>query len=427
MKAAQPGGGLRQGALSASTALISSPSVPSLASFAGDGGFLLAKEGAGLAGRGVALRISLPKGLADPDAPAVVSATLSAISTDDQVGLPGCGPVAIAALPFDPLAPAELVVPEVLLGRASDGTTWLTTVGPDCEIPRSATMLSEADPSEAVQEWAPDSFELISVVPHPAWCETVAKAVASIEQGSLEKVVLARQVKVVANRPILASSVLGRLSQLYPSCGIFSVDGFVGASPELLLRKTSSAVVSQPLAGTVARSGDGASDSRSERELLASPKDRREHALVVESVRELLSPFCEDLSLPETPSLVRLRNVSHLGTLVEGRLRSPAPSSLALAAALHPTPAVAGAPRDSALEFIRAHEDMDRGRYAGPVGWVDANGDGEWWVGIRSATLEGSTATLSAGVGVVRGSEPREELAETQLKLQALLAAVVRP
>ena len=184
---------------------------------------------------------------------------------------------------------------------------------------------------------------------------------------------------------------------------------------------------SHPLAGTIPRSGDPHADQALADALMASPKDRAEHEWVVRDVVVGLGQWCETLDVPETPSIVSLRNVSHLGTLVQGTLVEDAPSALGLAAVLHPTAAVGGTPRDAALAWLASHERLERGPYAAPVGWVDARGDGEWVVGIRSAVVLGASARLFAGVGVVDGSDPATELAETQFKLQALLAAVVRP
>ena len=377
-----------------------------LLAFAGDDGVLFEREGRGLAGRGVALRVEA--GAAEE--------ALAAIDHRDEVGVSGSGPVAVGALPFDRSVPATLVVPETVVGRAGDGTAWMTTVG------------AGAPPRPAVApRRPPDGFTLVATRPHEEWCEVVAAAVAAIRAGRMRKVVLAREVVVEANRPVLPVDVVGRLRALYPSCTLFSVDGFVGASPELLVSRRGRQVRSQPLAGTIPRSGDPAVDERRAAELLASAKDRDEHALVVDAVADAIRPHAEALDVPATPSIVPLRNVAHLGTVVSGRLLDGAPSALGLATLLHPTPAVAGTSTAEALAYIARIEGMDRGRFAGPVGWMDGRGDGEWAVGIRCAQLDGHRARLFAGVGVVADSVPEDELAETQLKLQALLAAVVRP
>jgi menaquinone-specific isochorismate synthase len=273
----------------------------------------------------------------------------------------------------------------------------------------------------------PDGFSLTSPRSHPDWQRTIADAVDEIAGGRLDKVVVAREVLVEANRPIVVPDVLERLRSLYPACVVFSVDGFLGASPELLVERRGTAVRSHPLAGTFPRSGDPHADELLAAELVASVKDQREHRFVIEEIDRVLRSRCVALDVPSTPSIMQLRNVLHLGTEISGTLSSPAPSALALAAALHPTPAVAGTPTADALAWLSRHEGLSRGRYAGPVGWVDATGDGMFAIGIRSAEVDGRRARLFAGVGVVEGSDPRRELVETQLKLQAILAAVVRP
>lgn len=383
------------------------PAEVDLLAFAGDDGVLFEREGFGLAGRGAALRVPAAR----------AAEALASMGGDDEVGRPGTGPVAFGALPFLPGAPGPMVVPAVVVGRARDGTAWRTTVG-GAHSPA---------PAAPARRRPPDDFRLTAARPHDEWLGVIADAVAAIRSGRLRKVVLAREVAVEANRPLLPVDVLGRLRALYPSCMLFSVDGFVGASPELLVSRRGDAVRSQPMAGTIPRSGDPEVDARLASALLASGKDRREHALVVDAVAAALRPHCAALDVPAEPSIVPLRNVSHLGTVLTGRLGADAPSALDLATVLHPTPAVGGTPTAEALAYIAGAEGLDRGRYAGPVGWVDARGDGEWAVGVRSAELDGHRARLFAGVGVVAESVPEVELAETQLKLQALLAAVVRP
>ncbi|HEX3542119.1 MAG TPA: isochorismate synthase [Acidimicrobiales bacterium] len=372
------------------------------------------REAFALAGRGAALRLVLPGGLDDAG---YVLEILRAIPTDDQVGRPGCGPVVIGALPFDRHRPALLTVPAVTVGRDLTGQRWLTTVGP------AETTLSDALPPYE----PPDSFSLVSPRSHADWAALIAATVAALRQGELDKVVLAREVIVTANREFLPADILRRLDTLYPSCMVFSTGTFLGASPELLVSRQGRRVRSHPLAGTVARSGDPTADAALTGRMLGSAKEREEHRLVVAEVAAALGPVCRALDVPEGPGIVALRNVSHLGTLIEGELEGDDVTALDLVARLHPTPAVAGTPTDAAVAYLTAVEGFDRGCYAGPVGWMDRQGDGEWAVAVRSAEVRGNTARLFAGVGVVPDSEPAAELAETQLKLQALLAAVVRP
>jgi menaquinone-specific isochorismate synthase len=387
-----------------------------------DEALLWHREGFALAGRGVALRLALPHGLDDAGAVASVMTTLGAISCDDLVGRPGCGPVVLGALPFDRAATGTLVVPSVTVGRDLTGQRWLTTVGTPGQEFGPLASYATLPPYQP-----PDGFSLVASRPHADWEASVAATVAAVRAGRFDKVVLAREVTVVANRPFLPADILRRLQALYPSCMIFSTGIFLGASPELLISRQGRRVRSHPLAGTVARSGDPTADAALTGRLLASPKEREEHRLVVDKVAATLRPVCRALDVPETPAIVALRNVSHLGTLIEGELDGDTLTALDLVARLHPTPAVAGSPTDAAVAYLRSVEGFDRGCYTGPVGWMDSRGDGEWAVAVRSAQVRGDTARLFAGNGIVADSDPAAELAETQLKLQALLAAVVRP
>ena len=384
-----------------------------LVAVAGADGFLFEQEGHGIAGRGVALRIPLVDGLAGHLS--VVREVLGSID--------GQGALALGALPFDRDEPASLVVPEVVVRRDHDGRQWMTTVG-DGGSSGHEVVATTAGGGDVL----PDGFSLRSPRSHPDWEATIAEAVREIEAGRLDKVVVAREVLVEANRPIVVPDVLERLRALYPACVVFAIDGFLGASPELLVERRGSSVRSHPLAGTFPRSGDPHADELLAAELVASVKDQREHRFVIDEIDRVLRPLCATLDVPAEPSIMQLRNVLHLGTEIAGTLSSSsALSALELAAMLHPTPAVAGTPTDAALAWLDRHEGLVRGRYAGPVGWVDATGDGMFAIGIRSAEVDGRRARLFAGVGVVEGSEPRRELVETQLKLQAILAAVVRP
>jgi menaquinone-specific isochorismate synthase len=398
-----------------------------------DGRRLWSRAGSSLLGLGEALRLPLPASWAGTDRTSLVDEVLSAIASHDDLGLPGCGPVAIGALPYDPAAGGHLVVPRLMLGRHG-ASSWATLVGAPgpttAELRRAVedelAELRHEPPAEA----PPDGFELTACIPHDEWKQLVAKAVGEMAGGSLAKVVLARQVEVVANRPFVLPETLARLASLYPSCTVFHVEGFIGASPEVLVRRLGAEILSHPLAGTVARSGDPATDEALLAALMGSRKDRHEHQLVVDAIAAKLSPFCGSLDVPKAPTVLPLRNVSHLGTEIRGALApggTPLPTSLELAALLQPTPAVGGLPVDAALRWQRDHEGFDRGCYAGPVGWTDSRGDGEWALALRSATVSGRRAVLYAGNGIVAGSDPDAELAETQLKLQALLAALVRP
>jgi menaquinone-specific isochorismate synthase len=245
--------------------------------------------------------------------------------------------------------------------------------------------------------------------------------------GTLAKVVLAREVVVTADAPIDVAAVLARLRAGYPTCHVFHVDGFVGASPELLVSRVGDVVRSHPMAGTAPRGGDPSADARLAASLLASTKDREEHQITIDMVHDTLLPWCSYLDYEAEPSIVPVANVQHLATMVEGRLSQPAPSVLELVQALHPTPAVCGQPREAALDYIVEHEGFDRGRYAGAVGWVDSRGNGSWAVSVRTAQLDGPTARLCAGCGIVADSDPVAELEESRAKLQAMLSAIVRP
>jgi len=394
-----------------------------LIAVAGSDGVLIEHAGIGLAGRGEAVRIPLPTGPGRLTAAAAeVASVLDQIAADDEVGLPGCGPVAFAALPFTDEAAGSVIVPALIVGRADDGTRWVTTVGPadhigavgDVVAPRRAGSMST-------------SFRVRSTRPPSEWCDAVSAVVARLHERDLVKVVLAREVVVEADEPIDVVDVLHRLRAAYPSTMLYSVDGLVGATPELLVSRFGDVVRSHPFAGTTPRTGDPAADARAAASLLASGKDRAEHQITIDMVLDTILPFCSYVDSEPEPTIVSLANVQHLASLVEGRLSSPPASALALVAALHPTPAVCGWPADQALEVIAELELLDRGRYTGAVGWVDADGDGRFGVAIRCAEIEGGRARLFAGNGIVIDSDPERELAETQAKLQAMLNAIIKP
>jgi menaquinone-specific isochorismate synthase len=377
---------------------------------AGGDGMLFVRDGIGVAGRRVAARVSID------DAPAL----LASIDHDDRVG--GRSPIALGAVPFEPGRSATLVVPALLVGVAEDGTRWVTRIeGGDEPAPD----LSPAPrPSPRAQR-----FDVGPLTPIDRYLSAVVAARDAVRDGSLLKAVIAREVSVRSDEPIDVHAVLLRLRASFGSSHRYSIDGLVGASPELLVSVTGDVVRSHPLAGTAPRTGDPATDDRIAEQLVASTKDQVEHRVVIDMIHDTLLPWCSYLDWEPEPSIVRVANVQHLGTAMEGRLSDPRPDVLELVRALSPTPALGGFPRAEALQLIAEHEGFDRGRYGGAVGWVDARGDGTWAVTIRCAELSDDrcSARLVAGGGIVAASDPSAELAETQAKLQAMLSAIVRP
>jgi len=365
---------------------------------------------------------------------------LAAIPSDDQVRRLGSGPVALGALPFLGTMAGHLVIPRFTMGieRDADGVTrrWATAVGP------SDTALPGTDELFEAVLWQygtgpdvrpdPAVTGLRTPMPAPGYAAMVGEAVAAmrVPGAALRKVVLSRPVTVCLDGELPLAAVLRRLRAGEPDCTIFSMpvpDGiFFGATPELLVARHGARVSSHPLAGTVPRGQTARADADAQRDLARSHKDRTEHRYVVEEVAAALAPCCDQLSVPDEPSLVAFRSVAHLGTRIEGHLAPPL-GVLELVERLHPTPAVGGTPRAAALEFIAGHEATERGHWAGPVGRVGAAGDGEWMIGIRSALLHagGESVTLRAGAGVVADSEPVAEAAETDVKLATVLEAVL--
>ena len=383
--------------------------------------FAFLRGGDGIVGWGEAARLPASATSRSGDELATqVAELLGAMTVRDDLRVPGSGPVAIVSLTFDPDASGSVVVvPKVVLGRR-DGRSWLTLVTPPggVEVPTLTRR-----PTSAVQ---PVPASLDRAVPEEfVWRGAVETAVARMQRGELEKVVLARAVDVVAEATVDARVVAGRLARRFPSCFTYVCDGLVGASPELLVRRTGRQAESLVLAGTVARGADDDEDARLEQSLLDSAKNRHEHRLAVESVMATLRGAAVEVEADDGPQLLRLANLSHLATHVQAWLPHDAPSALALAARLHPTAAVGGTPTGPALDLIRALEAAPRDRYAGPVGWVDANGDGEFALALRCAQLDGSRARLWAGAGIVAESDPDAEVEETAVKLEAALTALL--
>jgi menaquinone-specific isochorismate synthase len=394
-------------------------------------------HGAGLVGWGEAARVTLPAGEDRfTNGEKWHRSLFDAADIDDQVRVRGSGPVAFGTFTFDASSEGSvLIVPRVLLGRDGHGQAWLTTVFPGGDDradpggrpPGTPRSWGEAFPPKPPRPpWPRGVRWHDGSLPGPQWEQAVAEAVAAIKAGSLRKVVLAQDLFATASDLIDVRALLRRLAGRYPDCFTFACDGMVGATPELLIRQSGRQVSALVLAGTTPRGGDLAEDEELGAALLASAKNTEEHAYAVTSMREALEPLCDELDSQPRPTLIRLPNLQHLGTWVRGTLASDgAPrSALALAAAVHPTAAVCGTPTGAALELIRDLEQMDRERYAGPVGWVDADGNGEWGIALRCAQLSGRTARLFAGCGIVAGSDPAAELAEAQVKFRPMRGAL---
>jgi len=325
------------------------------------------------------------------------------------------GAVAAGVIPFE--GGGTLVVGDTQVRRTDPFLT--ARIGPPIQ-PVLVTGLIPADAfvdAELTMSPAPEIY-----------AGAVGEAARRVRAGELRKVVLARTIEVAAGRAFDARRLAHRLRAVDPEAFSFIAptdDGIlVGASPELLVTRHGAEVRSVPLAGSAPRSGDPAVDRANADALAASAKDLEEHAAVVDVVAEALEPLCVSLTWDPQPALRGTPNVWHLSTQFRGRLREPAPTALELALLLHPTPAVGGAPRAEALGVMHQLEGFDRGSYAGPVGWVDAEGNGEWAIALRCALLRGDHATLYAGAGIVGGSEPAAELDETERKFRAFLDAL---
>lgn len=335
---------------------------------------------------------------------------LAEISVTDEVGIPGTGPVLFGSAAFDIRTGASVfVIPRVVLGR-SGGRTWLTA--PPDEQPVLA--VDDVGTPGAIRY--ADGAQTAA-----AWTSSVAEGVARLRAGDLGKVVLARDLMATTAQPLDARHLLRRLADRWNDCWIYELDGLVGATPELLVRRTGSQVTSRVLAGTAARAGQG-NDEAVGRDLLASAKNQDEHRYAIASLAETLAPFCTSLTVPPA-HLLTLPTLMHLATDVSGELAGN-PDLLSIIAAVHPTAAVCGTPRDVAIDLIAELEDMDRGRYAGPLGWLDAVGNGEFGVALRCAQIEDRALRLFAGCGIMADSDPQGELAEAQVKLLAIRDAL---
>jgi menaquinone-specific isochorismate synthase len=343
---------------------------------------------------------------------------LSEFSIQNNVHGIGTGPILFSSFSFDPNEPSVLIIPEIVLGH-KNGKSWITWIGnksqPDVTKISNSTISSEIS-------WEKGSIS------EEKWRDQVSAAIAAIKSNQLEKVVLARDLNATSNTTIDIRNLMQRLEIEYPSTWLFLVDGLIGATPELLVRLSKSLVTSRVLAGTIRKSGNEDRDLALAASLAKSSKDLEEHEYAVKSVADALAPFCSSTNVPESPFVLHLSNVMHLATDVTGVLNDSAKQAdiFTLVEKLHPSAAVCGTPTEAAKKLIASLEEMNRGRYSGPVGWIDAHGDGEIAIALRCGQLSADHKSIRifAGCGIVAGSDPANEYAESQAKLMPMRTAL---
>jgi menaquinone-specific isochorismate synthase len=330
----------------------------------------------------------------------------------------GTGPILFTSFAFDPKDTSELIIPKIIIGQRN-GKSWITWIG-DQKQPDIRKIEISSQSGEIT--WANGTVE------EEKWRNQVSKAIDAIKSGRLEKIVLARDLKANSTTKIDLNNLLQKLEIEYPSTWVFLVDGLVGATPELLVRLNKSLITSRVLAGTIQKTGNEDRDLALAASLAKSSKDLEEHEYAVKSVADSLAPFCSSTNVPESPFVLHLSNVMHLATDVTGVLNDSAKQAdiFTLIENLHPTAAVCGTPTNVAKKLISELETMNRSRYAGPVGWIDAQGDGEIAIALRCGELSDGNKSIRifAGCGIVAGSDPITEYAESQAKLMPMRTAL---
>ncbi len=343
---------------------------------------------------------------------------LEGFAVSNSVHGSGTGPLLFTSFSFSPDDPSVLVIPQVIVGMKS-GKSWITWIGSASQpVLNSETAVFASNPVSWIEDPNADAD----------WKRRVTDSVQRIHDGVLDKVVLARDFSGTAQSHIDARSILKKLAAEYPSTWCFSVSGLVGATPELLLRLSRKMVTSRVLAGTISKTGDDERDLALAASLARSSKDLEEHEYAVRSVAQALEPFCTSTNVPESPFVLHLANVMHLATDVTGALAEKLAhvDAFSILEQLHPSAAVCGTPRTIAAELINEIEGVSRGRYAGPVGWIDAAGDGELGIALRCGQINDNSIRIFAGCGIVAGSNPDKELAESEAKLIPMRSALVK-
>ena len=341
---------------------------------------------------------------------------LETFSVANSVHGSGTGPVLFTSFSFDRNEESVLVIPKIIVGQKGSNS-WLTWIGD------TAQPVLADKPSPTTQGAFTFGEGSISA---SAWKERVAEAIKRIDESKVDKVVLARDLVATSTSEIQTIPILKKLAADYPSTWIFAVAGLIGATPELLLRLSRGMVTSRVLAGTIPKTGDDEKDLALAASLARSSKDLEEHEYAVRSVAEALEPFCSSTNVPESPFVLHLANVMHLATDVTGALTESKNrvDAFSLLQSLHPSAAVCGTPRNIAFDIIDEIEGMNRGRYAGPVGWVDASGDGELGIALRTGQISGNEIRMYAGCGIVAGSNPDKELEESAAKMVPMRSAL---
>ena len=339
---------------------------------------------------------------------------LDTFEINNEVHGPGAGPILFTSFSFDEDEESELVIPKVVVGTRNQ-STWITWIGSEAQ-----PKLIEKAVANPIPEitWREADIE--------SWKEKVRKAVNEIQEDSLDKVVLAREIVADATSEIDPRSVLRNLAKEYPGTWVYANNGLVGATPELLIRLSKSMVVSRVLAGTISKTGDDEKDLALAASLARSSKDLEEHEYAVRSVAEALSPFCSSTNVPESPFVLHLSNVMHLATDVTGAIKEShnVVDIFAILSKLHPSAAVCGTPTAKAAQLIKEIEGINRRRYAGPIGWVDAKGDGELGIALRCGYINGKEVHAFACCGIVAGSDAEKEVVESKAKFLPIINAL---
>ena len=376
--------------------------------------FAWVRNGEGLVGWGIYASIKVKGANRFEDARKWWHQQLDTFNINNEVHGPGTGPVLFTSFSFDENEESELVIPKVLVGKRNQ-STWITWIGNEAQ-PKLMDRASANLLPKII--WRESDVE--------SWKEKVRTAVSEIQEDSLDKVVLAREIIADTDTEIDPRAVLRNLAKEYPGTWVYANSGLVGATPELLIRLNNSMVVSRVLAGTISKTGDDDKDLALAASLARSSKDLEEHEYAVRSVADALAPFCSSTNVPDAPFVLHLSNVMHLATDVTGAIKEghKVTDIFTILAKLHPSAAVCGTPTAIASQLIKRIEGINRRRYAGPIGWVDAKGEGEQGLALRCGFIDGKEVHAYAGCGIVAGSDAAREVAESQAKFLPIINAL---